>query len=142
MGRFLVLMAVSLGLASAYLKSFDVAPTHYGLSGTMNGDPQYGGVAETFIANFDSAAEVHFFVGDVGPLVHYFNVEIRDHETNALLAYSDPVYPPAKGHVWLHFPMTPDYGQKIVRGKEYVAKVTRPGENAGLDFEHSQPTMS
>jgi hypothetical protein len=56
--RLIVLMAVALGMASAYLKAFDVAPTHYDLSGTISGDPQYGGVAETFIAQFDSAAEV------------------------------------------------------------------------------------
>ena len=59
-------MAVTFGLASAYLKSFDVAPTHASLSGTVSGDPQYGGVSETFIADFDSAAEVWWFVGDVG----------------------------------------------------------------------------
>ena len=58
MGRLLVLMAVSLGLASAYLKTFDVAPTRASLSDTVSGDPQGGGVGETFVADFDSAAEV------------------------------------------------------------------------------------
>jgi hypothetical protein len=63
--RLLVLMAVALGVASAYLKAFDVGPTRYSLSGTMDGRPVYGGVGETFIAQFDSAAEVDVFIGEV-----------------------------------------------------------------------------
>jgi hypothetical protein len=96
----------------------------------VSGDPQYGGVAETFIANFDSAAEVDFFVGDVGSLAHYFNVDIYEFPDGyEAVAYSHQVYPPAKGHVWLKFELEAPPGVKFVRGKEYIVRVTRPGGN-------------
>jgi hypothetical protein len=40
------------------------------------------------------------------------------------------------------FPMAPNFGQKIVRGRDYLLKVTRPGEDAGLDFESPETTFS
>jgi hypothetical protein len=55
MNRLLVLMAAFLGMASAYLKSYEVTPTLPSWSGWAQGNAQHG-VANTFTANFDSAA--------------------------------------------------------------------------------------
>jgi hypothetical protein len=129
--RIVCILAMAIAVAFCYLKSYDISPTHYSLSGWTSVNPPNNYVAETFIANFDSATEVQFFVGDVGALAHYLNVEIRDYATNDLVANGNPVYPPAKGHVWLSFSMTPYAGRKFVRGREYIVKVTRPGENEG-----------
>jgi len=122
-------MAASLGLASAYLKSFDVAPTHAALSGTVSGNPRTGGVGETFVADFDSAAEVDVFIGDLGPVNYSFDVEIKD-SADVVVAHSYGVVAP-KGHTWVPFPMTPVVDpwtgpKKIVRGKGYRVVVTRP----------------
>jgi len=45
---------MAIAVAFCFLKSFDVAPTHASLSGWA---PTNGYVAETFVADFDSAAE-------------------------------------------------------------------------------------
>ena len=66
MKRLLVVMAAFLGLASAYLKSYEVVPTQASWSGTVSGNPQGGGVGETFVANFDSICWCDVFIGHVG----------------------------------------------------------------------------
>jgi len=106
-------------------------------------DNENYGVGNTFVANFDSITEVQVFAGYVGDTSHRYRVEVRDNATNDLVAYRyDVPAPTSSGHVWLKFPMIPYAGGKFTRGKEYLLEVTRPGENAGLDFGHSQSTMS
>jgi hypothetical protein len=61
--RIVCILAMAIAVAFCFLKSYDISPTHYSLSGWT---PMNGYVAETFVAEFDSAAEVDFFVGDVG----------------------------------------------------------------------------
>jgi hypothetical protein len=145
MKRLLIIAVAMFGLASAYLKSYEVTPTQASWSGWARGDPQYG-VGNTFVANFDSITEVQFFVGYVGDTSHHYNIEVRDYASNTLVAYRYYIAAPtASGHVWLKFDMQTQTGQKFVRGREYVLRVTRPGENgenAGLDFECSESTMS
>jgi hypothetical protein len=63
--RIVCILAMAIAVAFCYLKSFDVAPTHASLSGWTD-TLENNWVAETFVADFDSAAEVNFFVGDVG----------------------------------------------------------------------------
>ena len=59
-----------------YLKSMEVLPTNYALSGWTSKAEPNNYVAETFVANFDSAAEVQSFVGGVGALGNTYNVDI------------------------------------------------------------------
>jgi len=129
MKRLLTLVAAIIGLASAYLRSYEVLPTQANWSGWAQGDQQHG-VGTTFTANFDSIAEVQVFIGHVGDTSHRYNVEVRDYATNDLIAHKYGVPgPTSEGHVWLHFAMTPDGSGKFTRGKEYVLKVTRPGDS-------------
>jgi hypothetical protein len=124
--RIVCILAMAVAVAFCYLKSFDISPTHYSLSGWTSMNPPNNWVGETFIANFDSATEVQFFVGDVDFLGFGYYVEVRDYATNDLVANGN-IPAPAKGHVWLSFSMTPYAGRKFVRGKEYKVVVTRPG---------------
>jgi len=141
MKRLLIIAVAMFGLASAYLKSYEVTPTQASWSGWARGDPQYG-VGNTFVANFDSIAEVQVFVGYVGDTSHHYNVEVRDYATNDLIAHKYGVPgPTSEGHVWLRFAMTPDAGGKSVRGKEYLLAATRTGRNAELDFRTAQVTI-
>ena len=141
--RIVCILATAVAIAFCYLKSYDISPTHYSLSGWVTDTmPPDNWVGETFIANFDSAAEVQFFVGDIGELGLTYNVNIYEHPDGIdWVARKHNVAAP-KGHAWLKFELETPAGVKFLRGKGYIAKVTRPGENAGLDFEHSQPTMS
>jgi hypothetical protein len=135
MKRLLLLIAVCVGVSSAYLKAYEVTPTQANWSGTIWGDPDYGGVGNTFTANFDSAAEVQFFVGHVGDTSHHYNVDVYDWpDVNNPLAHSYNIPAPAQGHIWLKFPLTTVSGQKFVRGKEYLLKVTRPGDSVNYYF--------
>jgi len=140
MKRLLILMAAFLGLASAYLKSYEVTPTQASWSGWARGGSQYG-VGEQFTANFDSITEASMFCGVRGDTSHHYNIEVRDNATNDLVAhrYGVPA-PSSQGHVWLHFAMTPDGAGKFTRGKQYLLTVTRP--NADLDSQNPRLTMS
>jgi hypothetical protein len=125
--RIVCILAMAVAVAFCYLKSFDVAPTHASLSGWTD-TLENNWVAETFIADFDSAAEVWWFVGNVGSPGYTYDVDIYEYPDGTVpVAISHGVVAPAKGHVWLQFPMTPYFGQKIVRGKGYRIVVTRPG---------------
>jgi len=66
MKRLLIIAVAMFGLASAYLKSYEVTPTQASWSGKVDGDPLYGGVGETFVANFDSICWCDVFIGYVG----------------------------------------------------------------------------
>jgi len=54
------------------------------------------------------------------------------------IAYNDGVEL-TESHVWFSFPMTPEPGQKFVRGKEYLVKVTRPGDSVNYYWSESIP---
>jgi hypothetical protein len=99
--RIVCILAMAIAIAFCYLKSYDISPTHYSLSGWVTDTmPPDNCVGETFIANFDSATEVQFFVGDVGALGHVYNVDIYDYPDGYIpIAYSYNVAAPAKGHV-------------------------------------------
>ena len=66
--RIVCILAMAVAVAFCFLTSYDISPTHYSLGGWTSTNPPNNYVAETFVANFDSAAEVQFFVGDVGAL--------------------------------------------------------------------------
>jgi hypothetical protein len=140
--RIVCILATVIAVAFCYLKTYDISPTHYSLSGWTDSIAPNNWVAETFIADFDSAAEVWWFVGDVGNPGNAYDVEIKDYETDVVVAHSYGVVARAKGHVWVPFPMTPVTLQKIVRGKEYKVVVTRPGRNVGLDFRSAGLTIA
>jgi len=125
--RVVCILATAVAIAFCYLKSYDISPTHYSLSGWVTDTmPPDNWVGETFIANFDSAAEVQFFVGDVGNPGNTYDVDIYEYPDGIMpVANSHGVVAP-KGHTWLRFPMTPYFDQKIVRGQEYKVVVTRP----------------
>jgi len=115
MKRLLILMAAILGLASAYLKSYEVLPTQATWSGWA---PEEGYVGTTFTANFDSIAEVQVFVGHVGDTSHHYNVEVKDYATGDLIAHKYGVPgPTSEGHDWLRFAMTPDQRRQVHVGK-------------------------
>jgi len=142
MKRLLIIAVAMFGLASAYLKSYEVTPTQASWSGWARGDPQYG-VGNTFVANFDSIAEVQVFVGYVGDTSHHYDVDVYEYPNGyEPVAHSHGVPgPTSEGHVWLRFAMTPDAGGKSVRGKEYLLVAPRTGRNAELDFRTAQVTM-
>ena len=66
MKRLLLLIAVCVGVSLAYLKAYEVTPTQATWSGKVDGDPEYGGVGNTFVANFDSICWCDVFIGHVG----------------------------------------------------------------------------
>jgi hypothetical protein len=125
--RLLLLLFAFVSTAFPWLKSYDVPPTLAAYSGKVRGDEDYG-VGQTITANFDSAVEVQLFVGDTGASHAAVAVEIREYATNTRVAYNTGV-PQTKSHYWLKLPLTPDQGQKFVRGKTYIVKYTRPGDS-------------
>jgi hypothetical protein len=56
--RVLFVLTTAVAVAFCYLKSFDVAPTLASLSGWTDSQAPNNWVGTTFIADFDSAAEV------------------------------------------------------------------------------------
>ena len=74
MKRLLIIAVAMFGLASAYLKSYEVTPTQANWSGKVRGDENYG-VGESFIANFDSICWCDVFIGYVGDTSHHYSVE-------------------------------------------------------------------
>jgi hypothetical protein len=62
MKRLLVFIAALLGLASAYLRSYEVTPTSPAWSGTVWGGEDYG-IGQTITANFDSVCYCELFAG-------------------------------------------------------------------------------
>jgi hypothetical protein len=71
----IALMALT---ALGWLRSYEVLPTQAAWSDKVDGNPQGGGVGESFIANFDSICEIQVFIGYVGDTSHHYNVEVRD----------------------------------------------------------------
>jgi hypothetical protein len=67
------------------------------------------------------------FVGHVGDTSHYYKVDVYESQNGAHVAYNDGKR--GQDHHWLNFPLTTVSGQKFVRGKEYLLKVTRPGDS-------------
>jgi hypothetical protein len=61
--RLLLLLFAFVSTAFPWLKSYDVPPTLAAYSGKVDGDPQYGGVAQTITANFDSVCYCELHVG-------------------------------------------------------------------------------
>jgi hypothetical protein len=131
MKRLLLLTAVCVGVALAYLKAYEVTPTQTSWSGKVDGDPLHGGVGQTFTANFDSLAEVSLFTGTLGSGA-YYELRVRDEETDDLVAHQYNVAP-AGDHQWLRFHnIIPD--GKFVRGRSYIARFTRPGDSVNWEF--------
>jgi sugar lactone lactonase YvrE len=126
MKRLLLLMAVCVGVSLAYLKAYEVTPTQATWSGKVDGDPEYGGVGNTFTANFDSLAEVQFFAGDVGGGGQY-RATVTEWPGGTLITQS-ALASARSSHTWVKFDTWTIYG-KFVRGKEYLLKVTRPGDS-------------
>jgi hypothetical protein len=126
MKRLLFLMAVCVGVSLAYLKAYEVTPTLASWSGKVDGDPLYGGVGQTFVACFDSLAEVSLFTGSLGAGQNY-ELRVRDAETDEPIAHQYGK-PPAGDHRWLKFDaIIPD--GKFIRGRSYIAKFTRPNDS-------------
>jgi len=125
MKRLLLLIAVLAGVALAFLKAYEVTPTKASWSGMARGDENYG-VSQTFTANFDSVCEVQVFVGYLGASPsNPFKVDIYEQPSGDRVAYKYGVTAD-RDHSWAKFPMTTVSGQKFLRGKEYLLKVTRP----------------
>jgi hypothetical protein len=135
MKRLLVFVAAFLGVASAYLKSYEVTPTLPNWSGWAQGDLQHG-VGQVFTANFDSICEVSLFTGTLSSGANY-RLDVYDVETNELVAYQYNKAPTGD-HTWLRFTsITPD--GKFVRGKEYLLKVTRPNDSINYYYNGTDP---
>jgi hypothetical protein len=125
----LIVVVMLAGTAFGFLKSYEIMPVKASWSGKVSGDPQYGGIAQTITANFDSVAYCQLFVGDVGDTSHHFSVEIYE--------YPDGVEPVASrydvgaryGHSWLEFALQTPAGQKFTRGKQYLVRFTRPEDS-------------
>ena len=123
MKRTIALLLVCIGMALPYLKSMEVMPTQADWSGWTARD---GWVGTTFTANFDSIAEVSLFTGSPGAGQNY-NLEVRDAQTSDLIAHQYNKSS-AGDHRWLKFDsIVPD--GRFARGREYVAKFTRPGDS-------------
>lgn len=126
MRRLLLLLFMFVSTAFPWLKSYDAPPTLAAYSGKVDGDPQYGGVGQTMTCCWDSVKEIHLFTGSPGAGGDY-NVEVRDYETNELVAHQYNATP-AGDHRWLEFDSLQADG-KFVRGREYLVKFTRPGDS-------------
>jgi hypothetical protein len=134
--RVLCLLVTVVAVAFCWLRSYEVTPTQASWSGWV---PQNGYIGETFTANFDSITEVQFFAGSLGASPSTpFEVEVRDYVTNDRVAYNDGVAA-AREHSWVKFPMTTPSGTKFVRGRQYILKVTRPGDSINYYYSHGDP---
>lgn len=142
MRRLFLLLIVFASAVYPWLRSYEVTPTTAAYSGKVDGDPQYGGVAESFICNYDSVCYCELFVGYLGQSSqNKFRAEIWEAD-GPLVARKYDVDPPSRDHKWLRFNLEPVTGQKFVRGKGYLVKwcrgtgtlrsttLTRPGELA------------
>jgi len=125
--RVLSVLAMAVAVAFCWLRSYEVFPTQASWSGWA---PEEGYVGQQFTANFDSIAEGQVFVGHVGDTSHHYNVDVYEYPDGYVpIAHSYGVSgPTSEGHVWLHFPMTPDGAGKFTRGTQYLLKVTRPND--------------
>ncbi len=125
--------------AFPWLKSYEVQPGSPAWSGTVDGDPQYGGVGQTFTANFDSICYCELFVGHRGASPqNQFNVEVWE-ANGPRVAKKLGVTPPDRDHKWLRFDLETEPGQKFIRGKTYLAKFTRPGDSINYYYQGGNP---
>jgi len=136
MKRLLLLVAGCVGVALAYLKAYEVPPTQAGWSGKVDGDPQFGGVENTFVASFDSICEVQFFAGDIGDGGQY-RVDVLEYPEQTLIARSAQVAQ-QRSHTWVKFDSW-DISGKFTRGKTYLAKVVRPNDSINFYWSESVP---
>lgn len=83
-------------------------------------------------------SEVALFCGTRGDTSRHYNMDVHDAQTDDLIAHRHDVAS-AGDHAWLRFTSIVNDG-KFVRGREYVARFTRP--NADLDFRSSDLTIS
>jgi hypothetical protein len=101
MKRVIALLLVCIGMALPYLRSVEVLPTRADWSGwTRRAEPNHW-VGNTFVANFDSLAEVALFTGSLGSGA-YYELRVRDEETDDLVAHQYNVAP-VGNHQWLRF---------------------------------------
>jgi hypothetical protein len=126
--------------AFAFLRSVDIGPVKASWSGKVWGDPQYGGIAQTFTANFDSVAYCELFIGDVGDTGHHYNADIYEYPDGIdPVASAHNVAAPARGHVWLKFELQTPTGQKFARGKHYLVSFTRPDDSIQFYYNCDDP---
>jgi hypothetical protein len=122
-------------VALAYLRSYEVAPTQANWSGWTNVHEPNNWVGNTFIANFDSICRCDVFIGQVGDTSHHYRVDVYDVENPTVpVAWRYDVAAPIQGHIWVKFELQTASGQKFTRGKEYLVKVTRPGDSVNYYY--------
>jgi len=124
--RICLVIALMTLTAFGWLRSYEVLPTQAAWSGWTSAAPG-SWVGNTLVANFDSITEISLFCGVRGDTSAHYNVDVYDAQTNDLIAYRHYVAPPGD-HSWLRFTSITNVS-KFVRGREYVAKFTRPGDS-------------
>jgi len=130
------LLVVSFGSVQGYLKSYEVTPTRANWSAWTARD---GGVGQTIVCNFDSAVEVHLFVGYLGASPSTpFKADIYEQSSGDWIAYNEGEQA-LQDHCWLRMPLTTRPGQKFVRGKQYLVKFTRPGDSIQFYYDPNNP---
>jgi len=128
-GRICLAIALMTVTAFGWLRSYEVLPTQANWSGWTNVHEPNNWVGNTFTANFDSICYCDVFLGDTGQSHAAVKVDIYEYPNGVTpIAYNDGVAQ-TKSHVWLTLPLTTESGQKFTRGKEYLLKVTRPGDS-------------
>lgn len=127
-GRICLVIALMTLTAFGWLRSYEVLPTQAAWSGKADGNPQGGGVGETFTANFDSICYCDVFLGDTGHSHAAVEVDVLTHPDGHLVARNYGVAQ-TRSHVWLTLPLTTEPGQKFTRGKQYLLKVARSSDS-------------
>jgi hypothetical protein len=130
----ILVLAAAATVAFGYLRSYEVTPTQAAWSGLTHVAGPNNWVGNTFTCNFDSAVKVQIFLGDTGRSHAAVAIEVREYPNGAVpIAYNGGVAQ-SESHDWLRLPLTTVSGRKFVRGKTYIAKVTRPNDSINYYF--------
>jgi hypothetical protein len=123
MARYIILSIVIIGIVSGATRVYDIEPYRNCNGWSPQGPPTTAYIGQTFVAICDSFVWVDMFIGQkcIHPDGNY-HVEIWEYPTGDRIAYGETAA--IADYSYAHIPLTMQTGVKIIKGKQYILKIT------------------